>query len=52
MGNSLIRDNNSQGNMGDFLKEIITEGSHLSIVSAYFTIYAYKKLKDNLDNIE
>ena len=47
-----IRDNHKRGCVGDFLKQQIDEGSNLSIVSAYFTIYAYQRLKDNLDNIE
>jgi len=38
--------------VGDFLKGQMDKGSKLSIVSAYFTIYAYNKLKDKLDNIE
>jgi len=34
------------------LKEHITAGANLSFVSAYFTIYAYEKLRDQLDEIE
>ncbi len=49
---SSIRDNRNRGSVGGFLKEQVGTGSKLSIVSAYFTIFAYKKLKDNLDNIE
>jgi hypothetical protein len=47
-----IRDNYTRGTVGDFLREKIQTGSKLSIVSAYFTIYAYEALKDKLDNIE
>ena len=47
-----IRDNYKRGRVGDFLKDKIQAGSALSIVSAYFTIYAYEKLKDNLDQID
>lgn len=50
--NSAIRDNRSRGNIGDFLCEKIKDNSKLSFVSAYFTIYAYDKLRDELDNIE
>lgn len=50
--NSGIRDNYTRGRVADFLKEKIQEGSALSIVSAYFTIYAYEALKDKLDNID
>lgn len=46
-----IRDNFSRGTTADFLTTKIHEGSELSIVSAYFTIYAYAALKQNLDLI-
>ena len=52
MTNSFIRDNHSQGKVGDFLKEVVSSDSDVSIVSAYFTIYAYYHLKDNLDGIK
>jgi len=48
---SSIRDNHSHGTVGDFLKQAISNNSDVSIVSAYFTIYAYSHLKNNLDNI-
>ncbi|MHA1723701.1 MAG: helicase-related protein [Promethearchaeota archaeon] len=48
---SSIKDNRERGGVGDFLKKHIDNGSDLSIVSAYFTIYAYYHLKDKLDNI-
>ncbi|MBN1370427.1 MAG: hypothetical protein JW987_00590 [Anaerolineaceae bacterium] len=47
-----IRDNFKRGSVADFLTEKIKDGSVLSIVSAYFTIYAYEALKDKLDVIE
>lgn len=40
-----IRDNRDRGTVGDFLKDKIEPGSKLSIVSAYFTIYAFEALK-------
>ena len=40
-----IRDNHDRGTVGDFLKDKIEPGSKLSIVSAYFTIYAFEALK-------
>ncbi len=49
---SAIRDNQGRGKVGDFLKEKIQQGSKLSIVSAYFTIYAYDQLKEKLNNIK
>jgi len=51
MSYSAIRDNHSHGTVGDFLRQVISENSEVSIVSAYFTIYAYHKLKDNLNGI-
>lgn len=50
--NSGIRDNYRRSSVGDFLREKMREGSRLSIVSAYFTIYAFDALKDKLSNIE
>ena len=47
-----IRDNYTRGNVGDFLKEKIQNGSTLTIVSAYFTIYAFKALKEQLLGIK
>lgn len=49
---STIRDNHKRGNIGDFLKNEINPNSKLSIVSAYFTIYAFEKLKNQLLDIE
>lgn len=46
-----IWDNHNRGSIGEFLKEKVTVGSELSFVSAYFTIYAYAALKDELDQI-
>lgn len=44
-----IRDNQARGKIADFLREKVAPGSSLSIVSAYFTIYAYQALADQLD---
>ena len=46
-----IRDNHHHGKVADFLIEKISEGSKLSVVSAYFTIYAYDALEKQLENI-
>ena len=46
-----IRDNHTRGKVADFLVEKINAGSHLSMVSAYFTIYAYEALSAELDGI-
>lgn len=45
-------DNKQNGKVGDELKENIEKGSKLSVVSAYFTIYAYKELKRELNKID
>ena len=47
-----IRDNRTRGKVAEFLKEKAASGSRLSVVSAYFTIYAYEALSDQLDGIE
>ncbi|MCB1159800.1 MAG: DEAD/DEAH box helicase family protein, partial [Leptospiraceae bacterium] len=47
-----IRDNKKRGSVSDFLKEFIQPKSKLSFVSAFFTIYAYHKMKENLDEID
>ena len=40
---------NTGRKVGDFLRDRIEAGSDLSIVSAYFTIYAYDALRDALE---
>jgi len=49
---SRIRDNSMYDTVADFLRDKIQDGSALSIVSAYFTIYAFDKLKDELTSIK
>ena len=52
MNNFGIRDNHSHGKVADFLVEKIADGSSLSVVSAYFTIYAYEALEGQLEKID
>ena len=47
-----IRDNLRRGAVYEFLEEEIKNGSTLSIVSAYFTIYAFEALQKSLNKIE
>ena len=49
---SAIKDNRNRGKVGDFLKQHLKDGSRLSFVSAYFTIYAYQKLQNQLHQID
>lgn len=44
-----IRDNCGRGSVADFLNDKVGDQSSLSIVSAYFTIYAYEALASRLD---
>lgn len=46
-----IIDNQSR-RVGDFLRDQITPGARLSVVSAYFTIYAYHDLRAELESIQ
>ena len=46
-----IHDNHKRGRVGNFLKEKIQKNAELSIVSAYFTIYAFEALKEQLLDI-
>jgi SNF2 family DNA or RNA helicase len=46
-----LRDNHSRGTVADFLRAKVQIGSSLSVVSAYFTIYAYDALKEELERI-
>lgn len=45
---SSIYDNNSRGKVYEFIKDSINKDSVLSIVSAYFTIYAFESIKKEL----
>jgi len=49
---SSLRDNHKRGSVGKFLKDNVSANANLSIVSAYFTIYAHSKLKNEFNNIE
>lgn len=47
-----ILDNKRFGKVGDELKENLHNGSKMSVISAYFTIYAYKELTEELNKID
>jgi SNF2 family DNA or RNA helicase len=46
-----IRDNHSRGTVGDFLRAELKAGADFDIVTAYFTVFAYDKLRAQLDNL-
>lgn len=46
-----IRDNHSRGAVHQFITERAVEASRLSVVSAYFTIFAYENLRATLDGV-
>lgn len=48
----MIIDNKKSGKVGEILKENISKGSKLSIISGYFTIYGFKELKKELEKID
>ena len=50
--NSGIRDNRGRGSAHEFISERSFAGSHLSVVSAYFTTFAYEYLRSTLDKVE
>jgi superfamily II DNA or RNA helicase len=52
MNNSNIRDNYRRGTVGDFLKDNLEPSCKIDVVSAYFTVDAYHKLKQEVDKIE
>jgi hypothetical protein len=47
-----IRDNHRRGTVADLLKAKIQPGSRLSVVSAFFKIYAYETLEANRKLLE
>lgn len=52
LSQSGLRDNHTRGTVANFLDEKVRDGSVLSVVSAYFTIYAYDAMKPTFDRIE
>ena len=47
-----ILDNRTQGKVIDKLKEDLKSGTKVSIISAYFTIFAYQELRKELNKID
>jgi superfamily II DNA or RNA helicase len=46
-----IRDNHKRGTVGDFLRQQLRPGAGLDLVTAYFTVFAYDKLRTELDSL-
>jgi superfamily II DNA or RNA helicase len=51
MNYSAIRDNHDNGTVADFLRSQLAPDSEISVVSAYFTVYAYFFLREQFDSI-
>lgn len=49
---SSLKDNHKHGTVGEFLEKNIKHGAEISIVSAFFTIYAYEKLSNPLNSAD
>jgi len=47
-----LLDNKQNGSVVDELRKSVEKDCKLSVISAYFTIYAYKALKKELDKVE
>jgi hypothetical protein len=45
----IVFDNNKIGQIGEFLKDNIQKDAHINMVSSIFTIYAFDKLKYQLE---
>ena len=45
-------DNRQMGTVADELKSSMRKGSKLSVISAYFTLYAYRALKKELEKVD
>lgn len=48
---SNLRDNHHRGSVADFLRANLRAGADLDLVTAYFTVFAYDKLRAHLDDL-
>ena len=46
-----IRDNHHRGSVADFLSQQLKPGADLDLVTAYFTVFAYDRLRAHLDHL-
>lgn len=49
LASGIIDNSPSRGSVGDFLREQLKPGADLDLVTAYFTVFAYDKLRAQLD---
>ena len=49
---NVVIDNYSKGKLYEYLKNKLGTGTKASFVSAYFTVYAYYYLREELDQID
>lgn len=49
--NSGIKDNHSRGSVGDFLRQHLKPGADLDLVTAYFAVFAFDKLRTELNHL-
>lgn len=48
----MLLDNKKNGKVGDALREHLTEGSKLSVISGFFSIYGFESLKRELKGLD
>ncbi|MGH8017135.1 MAG: phospholipase D-like domain-containing protein [Opitutaceae bacterium] len=46
-----VRDNHTRGSVADFLRAQLRPDSNLDLVTAYFTVFAYDRLRTHLDQL-
>jgi len=47
-----LRDNHRRGTVADFLRHQLRPGAKLDLVTAYFTVFAYDKLRAELESLD
>ena len=48
----MLLDNKKNGKVGDALREHLTEGAKLSVISGLFSIYGFESLKNELKGLD
>jgi hypothetical protein len=47
-----LRDNHRRGTVADFLRHQLRPGAKLDLVTAYFTVFAYDRLRTELESLD